>query len=97
MSETMSRCEHGVYDAHGDQAYCTVCRPVLVPVETAKVKVIAGVSVGVFNNPAEEQDQTTELVKHEKSLSPKRQSEWFTEFNSWVKTQPHDLQIPLGS
>ena len=28
MKMTMSRCEHGVYDPHGDQKYCSVCNPI---------------------------------------------------------------------
>jgi hypothetical protein len=48
----MNRCEHGVYDPHGDQKYCTVCNPIritgeiLKTVNTSVGKITIGTVIG---------------------------------------------------
>jgi hypothetical protein len=46
----VTKCEHGVYDPHGDQAYCTVCNPVTLSARGYALKHSSIGSLAVSNN-----------------------------------------------
>jgi hypothetical protein len=54
--ETIPKCKDGVYDPHGDQAYCSVCNPKVIT-GVAKVKSFGPIKVGIFKNPNEFKNQ----------------------------------------
>lgn len=41
----MPKCEHGVYDPHGNQMYCSVCNP--IPIEAAMIESTENSNIGV--------------------------------------------------
>jgi hypothetical protein len=54
---TITKCEHGVYDPHGDQNYCDECNPKTIRAVVSEVKPTAIGKIGVFANKDEMQNQ----------------------------------------
>ncbi|SRR6266436_1289362 len=54
----ISKCEHGVYNPHGDKRYCTVCNPIPLPLNS-KIEVSKNIKVAEVKplTPKEEKVQ----------------------------------------
>jgi hypothetical protein len=80
--ETIPKCKDGVYDPHGDQRYCSVCRPTDVVAVVSKTKRQGGVKIAVFKNHNEIKDQAEALLKFVATAPVNKQPDWYTKTRS---------------
>jgi len=86
------KCEHGVYDPHEDQRYCTICNPAKVTAVLREIKKTKNGKIGIFKDSDEESIQRIALSLFYYTLPEVIQPKWFKDRELTFKNQARRCQ-----
>jgi len=88
------KCEHGVYDPHEDQRYCTICTPATLTGKLREAKKTKNGRIAAFKDLSEQSTQAAALILFYHTVPEHLQPAWFTNKELGFKTAAKRILNP---